>query len=338
MVARICLYRTLNISTDLIGRELPDLTGRQSPKPGFTEARLAKLHRTLRSQDIACLVTNFRIHLTWYGQHRESRMGGIWRRSRKCICNRFDALLGQVLLSLENLQVLHFSCQCCIHVRHPPHQYLERLPTRQLQQFEIYCLCYNRSRSVTDIPRFLTSSCMATVTSLSLPSIFKPMEYDFLSANECLPNLKKLACSNLELIQVLLPKRIITHLCCPSMLIDHIDLNRLHRIIQQTPYSLTHLDIPNPSERIMDSISANPSPYQSLKHLAEFVFGEGKVRFQPLQFNINSRSDWSNIVFVRRITRNDEIAFLSSQPLIDSNMDNSNIWITVRSRTITLSG
>jgi hypothetical protein len=103
------------------------------------------------------------------------------------------------------------------------------------------------------------------------------MEWGILSANDSLTHLKKLVCSDLEIIEVLLLKRTITHLRCPNRIVD---FNQLHRIIQQNPYSLTHLDIYNLYNRIVDFIAANPSPYQSLKHLAEFTFGENEVRFQ----------------------------------------------------------
>jgi hypothetical protein len=264
-VSRICLYKSLNI--------IVDFRGRQSPTTAFTESRFAKLHRTLRSQDIACLVTDFRIQWIRHCWGGGSKTGRIC----KGICNRFDTMLGQVLLSLENLQVFHFCYQCCLHVRQPGHQYLERLSTRQLRQFKICCYSYSLKHIALDIPQLLTSPYLATVTSLSLPPFFKPMEWGILSANDSLPHLKKLVCSDLELIEVLLPRRTITHLRCP---IRSVDFNQLHRIIQQNPCSLTHLDIPNPHNRIMDFIAANPSPYQSLKHLAEFNFRENEVRFR----------------------------------------------------------
>jgi hypothetical protein len=241
--------------------------GRYLPKVALNEARFAKLHRTLRSQDIACLVTDFRIQLM---NHRRSRNG----KRPSCICHGFDALLGQVLLSLENLQVLYFSRPSCWHAKHLQYSYLERLPTRQLQQLQFFCPFHLNENTVIDIPRFLTSPCVATVTSLCLSDDFKPIGCDALSTNNYLPHLKKLICSNLELVQVLLPKRTITHLGCPNT-----DFDQLHTIIQQTPCSLTHLDVSDRDYGVANLISMNPNPYQSLKHFAEFVLMESEVRF-----------------------------------------------------------
>jgi hypothetical protein len=144
-VSRICLYKSLNIRVDL--------RGRQSPKTAFTESRFTKLHRTLRSQDIANLVTDFRIQWIRHCWGSGSKTGRIC----KGICNRFDTMLGQVLLSLENLQVFHFCYQCCLHVQQPGHQYLERLSTRQLRQFKICCYSYSLMYIALDIPQLLTS-------------------------------------------------------------------------------------------------------------------------------------------------------------------------------------
>ena len=82
--------------------------------PVLDDAMHAKLYKTIRSRGFADIVTDFRITFPgcqhWPYLWQPNR---IWRR---CTCDKFDAMLSQVMLSLQNLQTLYFQCRCCVLV------------------------------------------------------------------------------------------------------------------------------------------------------------------------------------------------------------------------------
>jgi hypothetical protein len=224
----------------------------------------AKLYKTIRSRGFAHMVTNFAIgfELCEYPQPKP-----IWWR---CTCDKFDAMLGQVLLSLQNLQALHFNCSGCC-TRGTSHRYLTKLPTQKLQQFVFQCKCRDQPNKIHQI---LISPCMAPVTSLLLLNPYKWQDYDVLSTKDCLPHLKRLMCSDINLVEGLLPKRTITHLSFSSCASD---LLRLYHIISRTPRSLTFLQLHNTGP-VMPFLTLDLTPYQSLKHLGELDFSNAPVR------------------------------------------------------------
>ena len=187
------------------------------------QAMHAKLYKTIRSRGFADIVTDFRITFPgcqhWPYLWQPNR---IWRR---CTCDKFDAMLSQVMLSLQNLQALHFYCGCC-RTQRARHRYLAELPTKKLQKVRFSCSCMVNFSS--DPCQILASPCMAHITSLSIFDIGKWGDFDVLSARSSLPHLKILMCSDIKLIEALLPKRTITHL---SFLKTTADFDQLHNII-----------------------------------------------------------------------------------------------------------
>jgi hypothetical protein len=229
----------------------------------------AKLYKTIRSRGFADIVTDFRITFPgcqhWPYLWQPNR---IWRR---CTCDKFDAMLSQVMLSLQNLQALHFYCGCC-RTQRARHRYLAELPTTKLQK--VIFKCFNMVCSSNDAYQILTSPCMAHITSLCLFDTGKWGDYDVLSAGSSLPHLKSLMSSDIQLIEALLPKRTITHLSVLST----AHFGRLHNIISRTSCSLTYLQVFLTGHTIPYFVAMDSTPYRSLKHLGYLDFNRVPVR------------------------------------------------------------
>jgi hypothetical protein len=226
----------------------------------------ARLYKTIRSRGFAHIVTDFRI--TFPGCHNLSQPNRIWRR---CTCDKFDAMLSQVMLSLQNLQALYFYCQCC-QTQHTRHRYLAELPTQKLQKVRFNC--YSMANFSSDPYQMLASPCMAHIMSLCLVHTDKWGDCDVLSARSSLPHLKIFMCSDIKLIEALLPKRTITHLSFHTV----ADFDELHNIISRTSCSLTHLQVYNTRHTIPHSIEMDSTPYRSLKHFGYLDFDRVRVR------------------------------------------------------------
>jgi hypothetical protein len=223
----------------------------------------AKLYRTIHSRGFAHIVTDFRI--TFPGcQDYHWQLNRIWQR---CTCDKFDAMLSQVMLSLQNLQALYFRCWCC-QTQRTRHRYLADLPTKQLQK--VWFSCSSMVNFSSDTCQILASPCMARITSLCLWG-----DCDVLSARSSLPHLKNLMSSDITLIGALLPKRTITHL---SVLRGTVDFDRLHDIISQTSCSLTYLQVFPMGHTIPYFVAMDSTPYRSLKHLGYLDFNRVPVR------------------------------------------------------------
>jgi hypothetical protein len=196
----------------------------------------------------------------------------LWQPQRRCTCDKFDAMLGQMMLSLENLQALYFRCWCC-RTQRARHRYLAELPTKKLQKVTLECC--GTVDFASNAYQMLTSPCLARITSLCLFDSNKWGDCDVLSARSSLPNLKILMCSGLKLIEALLPKQAITHLSFQG---GTVVFNRLHNIICQTSRSLTYLQVHNTRHTIPYFIAMDSTPYRSLKHLGDLDFGTVQVR------------------------------------------------------------
>jgi hypothetical protein len=226
----------------------------------------AKLYRTIRSRGFAHIVTDFRIHFEPCSHLRQSK-----RILQRCTCDRFDVMLGQVMLSLQNLQVLHFKCLSC-PTEHSRHRYLTELPTQRLQKAIFRCYCM--SELLSNTYQMLASPCMAPILSLYLFDVTKPGNCDVLSSKSSLPHLKKLICYDIELVEAVLPKRTITHLSVLSA----VGFGWLHNIISRISCSLTYLQVLQTGDTILYFIAMDSSPYRSLKHLGSLDFGKVRVR------------------------------------------------------------
>jgi hypothetical protein len=258
-VAETVLYRSISTVRS-------SLSGKYAGVVALDQTMHEKLYKTIRSRGFAHMVTNFTIIFELCGVPQPKP---IWWR---CTCDKFDAMLGQVLLSLQNLQVLHFSCSGCC-TRGAYHGYLTQLPTQKLQEFAFDCHCRQQPIKTHQI---LTSPCMAPVMSLVFLNPYKWEDYDVLSTKGCLPRLKKFMCSDINLVEALLPTRTITHLSCSSRISD---LGRLHDIISRTRCSLTYLQVHDFSHIIPYFIRMDSTPYRSLKHLGELDFINVPVRY-----------------------------------------------------------
>ena len=226
----------------------------------------AKLYQTIISQGFAHMVTDFRIRFVKCNYMRIPKI-----ILQRCTCDEFDAMLGQVLLSLQNLQVLHFICWGC-RAERARHRYLAELPTKNLQKVMFNCVCTSQLPSNTY--QMLASPCMAPVMSLSLFDIGAWKDCDVLSARSSLPHLKKLICYDIELVEAVLPKRTITHLSVLSA----VGFGWLHNIISRISCSLTYLQVLQTGDTILYFIAMDSSPYRSLKHLGSLDFGKVRVR------------------------------------------------------------
>jgi len=233
----------------------------------YLHATHAKLYQTILSQGFAHMVTEFRIRFV--------KCNYIWipkRILQRCTCDEFDAMLGQVLLSLQNLQVLHFICWGC-RAERARHRYLAELPTKNLQKVMFNCVCTSQLPSNTY--QMLASPCMAPVMSLSLFDIGAWKDCDVLSARSSLPHLKKLICSDIKPIELLFSKQTITHF---SFFKNVTDFDPLHNIISRASCSLTYLQVYNLQHTIPGFIAKDSAPYRSLKHLGDLYYGRVVVR------------------------------------------------------------
>jgi hypothetical protein len=207
-------------------------------------------------------VTDFRIHILCRNYNQRKCI-----RRKACPCDEFDAMLGQVMLSLQNLRVLEFICCGCTAL-HPRHRYLTELPAPKLQKLALGCNCMSELQ--INPCQMLTSPCMAPIMSLYLFDVTLWEDYNALSAESSLAHLKKLMCFDIKPIEALFPKQTITHL---SFLGPETDLGRLHGIISQTSCPLTYLQVHNTSHTIPYFIAMDPTPYRCLQHLGDLDYG-----------------------------------------------------------------
>jgi len=238
-----------------------------------------KLYRSLQIRGLARMVTDFRICFAPCYTHT---------RSLRCKCNKFDTMLGQVLVSLENLRVLEFKCMCCSvnrNARPGRHRYLGELKNNQLKRLLLRCSCSLWPRE--DAARLLTQSSMHRVTSASI-GLFSPVLEDL----NYLPRLERLEIHGMKTIEPLFKKKAITHLLCKSY---HLDI--IHHVLGDNSGILLHISVEHLMDALPSFIKANPGLYQNLRHLGTLHFGLSEVRglFQdhgiciyPLQFHRDS--------------------------------------------------
>jgi hypothetical protein len=254
------IYRSLVIRLDL-----------NSPKtagPVLEETKLAILSQTIRTPRIADMVMGIQIYFA-----RCPYSDGIFRPVGACGCRRNDNVVGRILVSLNNLQILHFNCRGCHQKPDKAHLYLHKLQTMTLKEASLECRCYDFIGLVPH--RFLLSPCFCSITTLRLlehfntekclPSVLKVIE-----RIDYLPHLKELMCADPIPFGPLFRKGIITHLLCE-------DRNKvLPTILSNCPASLFHLHTEH-IELVVAAILEDHSPYRNLRHLGYFHFDMANV-------------------------------------------------------------
>lgn len=250
----------------------------------LNEASHEKLYQTIEMRGFCEFVTEFRIYrMPCNGRSQPSRT---WFRN-KCTCDRFDAMLGQVLLSLVNLRSLNLVCNSCLSSR-DRHHYLKELRTKQLEVLLFYCFC--SSHYISDLVEILNAACMSSIRSLNLPYAFQPTNWSKLATKGCLPNLKKVACGNLSPLHVLCSKATISHLGYNAPISTAGDEDALHEIIKQSSRRLSYLYLRQNSYRVPRFIQMDVTPYLSLRHFGQLHFGAHNVRFLKLVLSISLMS------------------------------------------------
>jgi F-box-like len=172
----------------------------------LSESPQVKLYQTLKTRRLAVLVTDFRVQISvcnwvtpWY--------------KRKCRCEKFESALVQALASLENLQTFHFICTGDLSFKKARHSYLEALKTKCLRQVIYYCSC---EFNMFDPYRLLASACMRSITSLSI--INRAIDGvncatdNSVATKYFLPNIQKLCCFDIGVLDLLFAKGTVTHL------------------------------------------------------------------------------------------------------------------------------
>jgi hypothetical protein len=239
-------------------------------KPGYK-----RLFHSLQIPRLAQMVTDFRI---CFAPCNRSRSGHF-----TCKCNKFDTMLGQVLVSLENLRVLQFRCMCCpVRDRPRRHRYLEELQNIQLQRLLLRCSCSKWPSE--DAVRLLTQSCMHSVTSASFTTDNLLLPPAALENSNYLPRLERLECDQMETLETLSNKKAITHLVCKAIPLD------IRHFIRQNQGVLLHLSVENILHTLPSFIEADPSPYQNLRHFGTLYFSLSVAHGLPPDYCININS------------------------------------------------
>lgn len=242
------LYKSISTRLDIAGRKFPGMTT-------LSGSNHIKLYNTLLEPRIATLVTDFQVHIAAC-----PKLG--FRGA--CSCDSFDLLLGQALVSLENLRALRFTCRCC-RTENLRHTYLAELKTTKLQEFELYCDCKTWSRD--NMSNFLAAGCMKSVTSLSILDSNHIWDFEAIRGVDCLPRLKKIQCMDRSLLDSLLKKRTVTHLTCDQ---PGWDESRLLKSLEQT--SLTHFNIANSTECYPAFLSTSLETFSNLRYIGRLHF------------------------------------------------------------------
>lgn len=253
------IYRSLIIRLD---NNSPKTAG-----PVLEERKLAMLSQTIRIPRIADMVIDIQIHFA-----RCPYSDGVFYPGG-CGCRRNDNVVGRMLVSLTNLQTLHFHCRGCHQKPDKAHLYLHKLETMTLKEASLECRCYGFIGLVPH--RFLLSPCMRSITTLRLlehfdsenllSSVAKAIE-----RTDYLPHLKEIMCADLTPFGPLFRKGTITHLLCE-------DRNKeLPTILSNCPPSLFHLHTER-IELVVAAICDNHSPYRNLRHLGYFHFDMADV-------------------------------------------------------------
>jgi hypothetical protein len=254
----------------------PILYGKKIP---LDARQTAGLLRTLRTPRIVDLVTELRVDMRRCDVH-DSLLPPFIRGS--CYCDRTDALLGLALVSLSNLQVLHFTCQ---YNREPDennrrHLYLEKLKSTQLRELVFECRCTSPS---SDNPyHIFAAACMRSVQSFkwmmtSLRTVPKAEAQSLLMDPRTLAKVSRVMCDNTEPLEGLLSKGNITHLACYNI------NDRVRAILEQYPGSLVHLRTRAGLEDLYLFISRNPKVYGNLRHIGGITLSNvSRDRIQSL--------------------------------------------------------
>jgi hypothetical protein len=253
------IYRSLVIRLD---NNSPKTAG-----PVLEEKQLAVLSQTMRIQRIADMVMEIQI----YFARCPYSDGGFYPGG--CGCRHNDNTVGRILVSLTNLQALHFHCRGCHQKPDKAHLYLHKLQTMMLKEASLECRCYSFIGLVPH--RFLISPCMRSITTLRLLEHFDSEKLlssvaKVIERIDYLPHLKELICADLTPFGPLFRKGTVTHLLCE-------DRNKeLTTTLSNYPPSILHLYTEH-IDLVVTAILNDHSPYRDLCHLGYFHFNMADV-------------------------------------------------------------
>lgn len=255
-----CLYKYISTRLDIAGRRFPGMTTMDI----FSHIQLFKALETPR---LACLVTDFRIYIAICSCKSERQS----YKNDNVKCSALDSQLGRALVSLENLQVLHFTCRGCDSRPSTPHRYLAELKTKKLHELEFYCGCsLQRGVKASD---FLAAPCMQSITSLAMYG-YDGSSDAVLRDKSCLSQLDKLLCLYWSNLDALLSKGTVTRLALDQ---PAGDKERLLDILQRHPRSLTHFSIAN-SDTYPAFMSTRIEIFSKLQFVGKLHFTMSMVR------------------------------------------------------------
>lgn len=256
-VADIALYSSIKIGAN------SSKWFRENRIP-LDEHSQAALYRTIRAPRFTTLVTEFRVDFSWCSSRNVTFSNKVPKN--QCTCDELDQLLGQALVSLKNLRLLHFFCICCEDPSDKRHLYLQDLRAECLENLAFECQCMPVTSSKPF--RILSAPCMRSVTSLKWEALGN-VEPDasmrsILEDKECLPKLKTLIFrENLEAVAPLISKSQLEYIQCSTL--DE----RLQGLLDQQPGALKYLRVLEERPTLPNWLSYSPQTYRNLLIVGE---------------------------------------------------------------------
>lgn len=117
------------------------------------------LYKSLRASPISGIITKF--HAKIWKSH-----SGCWHRVPCTACDTLDDIVGELLLSMVNLESLYINCSLCREKANDRHQYLDNLVAPKLQAFAFDCShCFKNARGWQY--KILALPWLSTIQSLS---------------------------------------------------------------------------------------------------------------------------------------------------------------------------
>jgi hypothetical protein len=243
--------------------------------------QMLALHKAILVSNRASLVTDLRLYL----QHWQ--ICSKWSSTkpemlRRCSCNTYDDIVGNVLSLLHSLRVLYFHCGLCKSSVRNRHGYLPRLEFPCLAAFRFVCHCsFNASRSSEFIE---TIPYMATVTTLSIDWTFEweqAFHYPDLSIviKECvLPNVTAMIHNGTVFADLIVFARPITRICrTKSDILISGYPRSLHNAVAASPGRLTHLYASDLLKGLAECLLESPQPYRHLTSIGTLLFKSYKA-------------------------------------------------------------
>ena len=192
-------------------------------------------------------------------------------RNRQCTCMSHDSSLGEVILSLRNLQTLSITCRLC-RLSHG-HEYLFKLNSPAPRQFKLHCYESTAFGKDTDSRSILLAPFMSQLAALSLDceQTWRRSRWNRALSNEPLFQEAK-GLSHLDTL---------VHNGSPffDFLLSHCRIRRLYfigsealpapmRAIRRSPGRLTHLFSPNLMYWLRLAMKGGIEPYIHLRFIA----------------------------------------------------------------------